>query len=144
MILVFGFGGDRDKSKRAKMLQIALDNSSKIFLTSDNSRSEKFENIIKDAIKGNNQRNITIIEDSLVGYEFEDISIDYGQARSFALNNGINGGYDDVNINVKFSCGARNWTGSVSKDFIQNQNTTVTLVDCFANNQGGCTEVCFQ
>lgn len=87
---------------------------------------------------------ITIIEVSLVGYEFEDISIDYGQARTFALNNGINGGYDDVNINVKFSCGARNWTGSVSKDFIQNQNTTVTLVDCFANNQGGCTEVCFQ
>ena len=32
----------------------------------------------------------------------------------------------------------------VKKDFIQNQNTTVTLVDCFANNQGGCTEVCFQ
>ena len=63
LILVFGFGGDRDKSKRAKMLKIALDNSSKIFLTSDNSRSEKFKNIIKDAIKGNNQRNITIIED---------------------------------------------------------------------------------
>ena len=63
LILVFGFGGDRDKSKRAKMLQIALDNSSKIFLTSDNSRSEKFENIIKDAMKGNNEGDITIIED---------------------------------------------------------------------------------
>mgnify|MGYP005702170563 FL=1 len=63
LILVFGFGGDRDKSKRSKMLKIALDNSSKIFLTSDNSRSEKFENIIKDAMKGNNERDITIIED---------------------------------------------------------------------------------
>jgi UDP-N-acetylmuramyl tripeptide synthase len=63
LILVFGFGGERDKSKRAKMLKIALENSSKIFLTSDNSRSEKFENIIKDAMKGNNQRDITIIED---------------------------------------------------------------------------------
>jgi UDP-N-acetylmuramyl tripeptide synthase len=45
------------------MLKIALDNSSKIFLTSDNSRSEKFENILKDALKGNNHRDITIIED---------------------------------------------------------------------------------
>ena len=63
LILVFGYGGERDKSKRSKMLKIALDNSSKIFLTSDNSRSERFENIIKDAMKGNNEGDITIIED---------------------------------------------------------------------------------
>jgi len=81
---------------------------------------------------------------SLVGYEFEDINIDYGQARTFTLDNGINGGYDNVNVNVRFYCGSRHWTVSVSKDFIQNENTTVTLVDCFANGQGGCQEVCFQ
>ena len=63
LILVFGFGGDRDKSKRAKMLKIALENSSKIFLTSDNSRSERFEDILKDAMNGNNIDDVTIIED---------------------------------------------------------------------------------
>ena len=92
-----------------------------------------------------NQNDIISIRTvSLVGYEFEDIKIDYGSSRTFTLDNGINGGYDNVNVNVRFYCGARYWTVSVSKDFIQNENTTVTLVDCFANGQGGCTEVCFQ
>ena len=93
----------------------------------------------------NNQNDIiSIREVSLVGYEFEDIKIDFGQARTFTLDNGINGGLTGVNINVRYYCGARNWSGSASKDFIEGQNTTVTLVDCFANGQGGCQEVCFQ
>ena len=62
LILVFGFGGERDRSKRAKMLKIALKNSSKIFLTSDNSRGERFQDILKDAINGNSLDNVTIIE----------------------------------------------------------------------------------
>ena len=50
----------------------------------------------------NNQNDvISIREVSLVGYEFEDIKIDYGQARTFTLDNGINGGLTGVNINVK-------------------------------------------
>ena len=63
LILVFGFGGERDRSKRTKMLKIALKNSSKIFLTSDNSRSEVFKDILKDAFNGNNSDDLTIIED---------------------------------------------------------------------------------
>ena len=93
----------------------------------------------------NNQNDIiSIREVSLVGYEFEDIKIDFGQARTFTLDNGINGGLTGVNINVRFYCGARNWSGSVSKDFTEGQNTTVTVVDCFPNGQGGCSEVCYQ
>ena len=93
----------------------------------------------------NNQNDvISIREVSLVGYEFEDIKIDYGQARTFTLDNGINGGLTGVNINVKFYCGARNWNGSVSKDFTEGENTTITVVDCFPNGQGGCTDVCYE
>jgi len=92
----------------------------------------------------NQYDDISIREVSLVGYEFPDLSIDYGESEIFTLDNGINGGYDNVNVNVKFYCGARNWTGSVSKNFIQNEENIITLVDCFANGQGGCTEVCFQ
>ena len=87
---------------------------------------------------------ISIREVTLVGYEFEDIKIDFGQARTFALNNGINGGLTGVNINVRFYCGARYWNGSVSKNFTEGENTTITVVDCFPNGQGGCTEVCYQ
>ena len=87
---------------------------------------------------------ISIREVSLVGYDFEDIKIDFGASRTFTLDNGINGGYDGVNVNVKFYCGARNWNGSVSKDFVVGENTTITVVDCFPNGQGGCTDVCYQ
>ena len=38
IILVFGCGGDRDKSKRSKMMKVAQDFSNKVFFTSDNNR----------------------------------------------------------------------------------------------------------
>ena len=44
--LVFGCGGDRDKGKRPKMGAIAEKYATKIFLTSDNSRSESTDEII--------------------------------------------------------------------------------------------------
>ena len=49
LIVVFGCGGDRDKSKRSLMLKAALKSSSKVIFTSDNSRSEDFENIFADS-----------------------------------------------------------------------------------------------
>tara|TARA_Y100000996_G_C22149850_1_gene489974 strand:- start:63 stop:440 length:378 start_codon:yes stop_codon:yes gene_type:complete len=91
----------------------------------------------------NQYDNISVRTVSLVGYEFEDIEIDFGQARTFTLDDGINGGYDNVNINVRYYCGARHWTKSVSKNFVEGENTTITLVAC-ANGQGGCQDVCFE
>ena len=58
-----GCGGDRDKSKRSMMLSAALENSSKVIFTSDNSRSEDFEDIFKDASKNNNTQNVVKIKD---------------------------------------------------------------------------------
>lgn len=52
IILVFGCGGDRDKSKRELMGKIASDYSDKIVITSDNPRTEKPGAIISDIIKG--------------------------------------------------------------------------------------------
>ena len=93
----------------------------------------------------NNQNDIISVRKvSLVGYEFEDIEIDFGEMRSFTLDDGLNGGYNNVNINVRYYCGARHWSESISKNFTQGENTTVTIVDCFPNGQGGCQEVCFE
>ena len=61
--MVFGCGGDRDKSKRSMMLKAAIKNSSKVIFTSDNSRSEDFENIFADAAKNNNIGNVVKIKD---------------------------------------------------------------------------------
>ena len=63
IILVFGCGGDRDKSKRPKMMKVAQDFSSKVFFTSDNNRYESFSTIASDAMNGNDQAGCEIIED---------------------------------------------------------------------------------
>ncbi len=52
IITVVGAGGDRDKSKRPIIARTAVDNSDIVILTSDNPRSEKPEDIIKDMEKG--------------------------------------------------------------------------------------------
>jgi UDP-N-acetylmuramoyl-L-alanyl-D-glutamate--2,6-diaminopimelate ligase len=63
--LVFGCGGDRDSLKRPKMGKVSSDfvKKGKIYLTSDNPRSEKPEKIIDDIKKGINNPNIEIIPD---------------------------------------------------------------------------------
>ena len=51
LICLFGCGGDRDKTKRPEMGAVAGRLADRIFITSDNSRSERTEDIIED-IKG--------------------------------------------------------------------------------------------
>ena len=50
--VLFGCGGDRDKSKRSEMGRISEEYSSHIYLTSDNPRSENQMNIINDILAG--------------------------------------------------------------------------------------------
>jgi UDP-N-acetylmuramoyl-L-alanyl-D-glutamate--2,6-diaminopimelate ligase len=55
--LVFGCGGNRDKSKRPQMGKIAEEMSDFVYVTSDNPRHEVPEEIIKDIISGMTKRN---------------------------------------------------------------------------------------
>ena len=48
LIVVFGCGGDRDRSKRAPMLRAAVEGADEVFVTSDNPRSEAIEQIFQD------------------------------------------------------------------------------------------------
>ena len=52
LICLFGCGGDRDRTKRPEMGKIASRLSDKIFITSDNSRSENTEDIMKEICAG--------------------------------------------------------------------------------------------
>lgn len=52
IITVFGAGGDRDKTKRPQMGQIAGDYSDIVIVTSDNPRTEDPEKIIDDVMRG--------------------------------------------------------------------------------------------
>ncbi|MCB0752925.1 MAG: UDP-N-acetylmuramoyl-L-alanyl-D-glutamate--2,6-diaminopimelate ligase [Ignavibacteriae bacterium] len=59
---VFGCGGDRDKTKRPIMGKIAVENSSFVYVTSDNPRSENPFDIINDITKNLNTKNYNVIE----------------------------------------------------------------------------------
>lgn len=50
--VLFGCGGDRDKSKRPKMGQVAEKWATDIYLTSDNPRSEEPTSIMEDILQG--------------------------------------------------------------------------------------------
>lgn len=52
LICLFGCGGDRDKTKRPEMGKIAEKMADRIFVTSDNSRSEKTADILNDIKAG--------------------------------------------------------------------------------------------
>lgn len=49
---IVGCGGDRDKTKRPKMAEIACELSDKVVITSDNPRTENPDTIIEDMMKG--------------------------------------------------------------------------------------------
>lgn len=52
LICLFGCGGDRDRTKRPEMAGVAEKFADRIFVTSDNSRTERTEDIIEDIKKG--------------------------------------------------------------------------------------------
>jgi UDP-N-acetylmuramoyl-L-alanyl-D-glutamate--2,6-diaminopimelate ligase len=66
LIAVFGCGGDRDKTKRPRMAKVTEKLADFIIVTSDNPRTEKPDEIIKDIIAGfenPDSQNITIEPD---------------------------------------------------------------------------------
>ncbi len=52
IVLVFGCGGERDRSKRAVMGRIASEKADFTVVTSDNSRGERTEDIISEIVSG--------------------------------------------------------------------------------------------
>lgn len=61
LIVVFGAGGDRDKSKRPLMGRVATNLGKKIIITSDNPRFEEPEAIVNDILAGiEDQSNVTV------------------------------------------------------------------------------------
>ncbi len=80
LITLFGCGGDRDKSKRPIMGEIACRLSDFVIITSDNCRSEKKEDIIRDIVVGAEG----------AGCEFATVT-DRTEAIRFALDSALPG-----------------------------------------------------
>ena len=66
VITVIGCGGDRDKTKRPVMAQVACDWSDKVILTSDNPRTENPQTIVEEMEAGvsptNKRKTLTILD----------------------------------------------------------------------------------
>lgn len=63
LIVVFGAGGDRDRTKRPLMAQAAKKFAKTLIITSDNPRSEETSDIIKDILSGIKQDEAVIVEE---------------------------------------------------------------------------------
>jgi UDP-N-acetylmuramoyl-L-alanyl-D-glutamate--2,6-diaminopimelate ligase len=64
LTVIFGCGGDRDKTKRPVMGEIATRLAERVIITSDNSRSEDPDAIINDIMVGvNKDKDITVLVD---------------------------------------------------------------------------------
>ncbi len=70
IITVFGCGGNRDKTKRSEMGDIALSLSDYVVVTSDNPRDENPEIIIDDIVKNITSKNIVRITDRKSAIEY--------------------------------------------------------------------------
>ena len=74
LTLVFGCGGDRDRSKRKVMGRIASSLADLVVVTADNSRSENTSDIINEILKGiDKERAYKVIEDreTAIAYAIE-------------------------------------------------------------------------
>mgnify|MGYP000722272710 CR=1 FL=1 len=63
LCVVFGCGGNRDKSKRPKMGKVASELADLAIVTSDNPRSEEPEKIIEDIVSGISKQNFKVFPD---------------------------------------------------------------------------------
>lgn len=63
LIVVFGCGGDRDRTKRAPMLRAVLDGADTVYVTSDNPRTESLDQIFTDMRAASGSQNANFVAD---------------------------------------------------------------------------------
>lgn len=78
LAVVFGCGGERDKTKRPKMAEIAESFADRIIVTQDNSRNEDPKDIISDIIRGFKMKSYTVNENREKAIEYAILSAKKG------------------------------------------------------------------
>ncbi len=78
LCVVFGCGGERDKSKRPRMAEISENFADRIIVTEDNSRKESPKDIICDIIRGFKNKSFTVCENRVSAIEEAIINANCG------------------------------------------------------------------
>jgi len=102
--VLFGCGGDRDKTKRPQMGKVADQWAQKIYLTSDNPRSEDPEKIIQDIKAGISRTEFICITDrkqavrqAMDGLMEQEVLLLAGKGHEdYILINGVKHPYSDI------------------------------------------------
>ena len=63
LLVVFGCGGDRDRSKRALMLDAALKGADEVIITADNPRTESLDQIFADMLMAADSEGTRVVKD---------------------------------------------------------------------------------
>lgn len=93
-------------------------------------------------IVNNSNTDKVITNVSLVGYEFSNLNIEFGSSQTFILDEGMSGGYTNINVNISFRCGGRGWNASESVNFNDGDVTIMNFLHC-DSTLGYCRGVCF-
>lgn len=109
LTVIFGCGGDRDRSKRPLMAQAVLGNSDNCIVTSDNPRTEEPQQIIEDIVAKLNPRPQTIvdrkaaIESALKSAGRDEVILIAGKGHeTYQEINGVRHPFDDLEVVKKF------------------------------------------
>jgi UDP-N-acetylmuramoyl-L-alanyl-D-glutamate--2,6-diaminopimelate ligase len=113
--VLFGCGGDRDRTKRPLMGKIAQAWASEIYVTSDNPRSEDPARIIDDILSGITSKNVHKIIERPKAVEFafnelkeNEILLLAGKGHEdYILINGVKYSYSDIGEVEKFLAGKK-------------------------------------
>lgn len=119
-----------------KKLLLILFAISLVGCSSDDDSNEKKHPSLKIV---NQNEYLVITNVSLVGYEFSSLNIQLGDEQTFALEDGMPAGYEDINVELRWTCGAMGWTGSIELDFSADDTTTIVVTEC-PNGGGTCRE----
>lgn len=80
LTVLFGCGGDRDRTKRAECARIAQAYARRVIITSDNPRSEPPMRIIDDILEGiDKSKNYTVIPERRIAVEYAVLSAKRGE-----------------------------------------------------------------
>ena len=80
--------------------------------------------------QNNDSRTITSVR--LVVYEFNNLSSTSGDSQIFALDSGMPGGYEDINITASYARGPQKGSKSIEVNFNNGETTTITLKGCIS------------